>query len=109
MSQVQLISDVSEFAVWFTFMTSLLFTPVTSLFWPWWKSTWGWNIVSLEFCIALALLAPWLRFAFGIRTSSNALAAWLEVAAVLLCGMIVAWRAVMIYLTQRAMAQDSEP
>jgi hypothetical protein len=108
MTQARLIADLSEYVVWYAFVVTVLFPVVTSAFWPWWKSAWGWNIVTLEMGIALALLAPWLRFAFGIRIVSSYVAGWSEITAIGICGGVVTWRAVIIYLTQRAAVREQE-
>jgi hypothetical protein len=99
-SQAQVVYDAAKYAVWFTFLASVAFPVVTALFWPWWKSAWGWNIVTLEICIALALLFPWLS-TFGVYVSGNYAAEWADVASVALIGFIVAWRTVMIWRAQR--------
>jgi hypothetical protein len=80
------------------FITSALFTPVTSLFWPWWQSTWGWNIVTLEACIAGTLLASWLFLDFGVDFQALQ---WITAVFLALIIVVITWRAVMIWREQR--------
>jgi hypothetical protein len=100
-TQAQLIRDLGEYAIWFSFLAAVGFPLVTSLFWPWWRSEWGWNIVTLEMAIAVALLPAWMHFAFGLTTRGSYGFAWLQVGAVTLVGVIIVWRTVLIFLTQR--------
>jgi hypothetical protein len=100
-TQVQLIRDLGEYAIWFSFLAAVAFPLVTSLFWPWWQHSWGWNIVTLEMAIAVALLPAWLHYAFGFTIAASTGFAWLQVGAVMLVGVIIVWRTVLIFLTQR--------
>ena len=101
MTQARLILDLAEYAVWFAFLASALFPAVTSAFWPWWKTTWGWNIVTLDLGVALALLPSWLSITFGLRVTANYPFAWLTVISVFAVGAVVTWRAVLIWRAQR--------
>lgn len=101
MTQARLILDLSEYAIWFAFLASALFPALTSLFWPWWKTTWGWNIITLELGIALALLPSWLRLAFGLRPTASYAFAWLVIVSVFAVGFVVTWRGILIWRTQR--------
>lgn len=107
MTQARLILDLAEYAIWFAFLASALFPLFTSYFWPWWKTTWGWNIVTLDLGVALALLPSWLRLAFGLRTAASYPFAWIAVASVFAVGVIVTWRTVLIWRTQRKVPDDS--
>jgi hypothetical protein len=99
-TQAQLIRDIDQWAIWFSFLASALFTPVTSVFWPWWQTSWGWNIVTLELCVSLALLYPWLHYAFGLTVAAYPFA-WMQAASIALVGAVVIWRTVLIWQTQR--------
>lgn len=85
------------------FITSVLFVPVTSAYWPWWQSWWGRNIVILELCIAGTLLGSWLFLDFGISS-----VAFQWIAAFFLTAIvgIIVWRAVMIWFEQRKGARE---
>lgn len=108
-TQAQLIKDVGEYVIWFTFMASVLFPGITALYWPWWKSGWGWNIITLELCIAGALVFAWLHYAFGITITSSYVATWAQISTVGAVGLVVIWRAVLIWVTQRAGGHEDEP
>jgi hypothetical protein len=89
-----------EAASIFTFWVSLAFPLVTALFWPWWQSDWGRNIVLFDACICVSLLPAPLHAMFGVPYGT--FLAWFQVAAVFGTGGVLAWRAVMIWRTQRA-------
>lgn len=101
MTQAHLIRDLDEYAVWFSFLMSVFFTPVVSLFWPWWKHAWGINIVTLELVIAFALLPAWLNIAFGLRQSELYVFSWIQLLSVATVGIVIAWRLVLIWNDQR--------
>lgn len=82
----------------FTFWAALLFPAVTALFWPWWRSVWGMNLVTLEVWIWISLLPAPLHAYFGVPYAPLMV---FQVAAVCGAGLTVIWRAVLIYLTQR--------
>lgn len=98
MSQVHLLHDLDQYALWFAFCASLAFTPVVSLIWPWWRHAWGVNIVTLELAIAAALLIPWLRLVFRLDGLAFQ---WVELAAVVYVGMVILWRVALIWKDQR--------
>lgn len=100
MTQAHLIRDLDEYVIWFSFLVAVLFPLLTSAVWPWWKHAWGINIIVLEGAIALALLPPWLRLVFGLK-SFTYLFAWVQLASVALVGIIIVWRLVLIWHTQR--------
>jgi hypothetical protein len=88
-----------EIASVFTFWVSFAFPLAVSLIWPWWRSDWGRNIVALEACIWLSLAPAPLHVMFGVQYGP--FLAWFQVAAVFGAGLIVIWRAVMIWRIQR--------
>lgn len=85
------------------FITSVLFTPVVSFFWPWWQESWGQNIVALEACIGGTLLSSWLFIDWGI--SSDVLQ-WVTASFLTLVVLIIIWRTVMIWHAQRYSAEN---
>lgn len=90
----------------FTFWAGFLFVPAVSLFWPWWQSTWGWNLVTLEFWIWVSLLPAPLHAYFGVPYHPLM---WFQVAAVFGAGVTVLWRGVLIFRTQRrARAEEQQ-
>lgn len=101
MTQEQFLADAGNALENLTFFVSLLFPLVTAFFWPWWESSWGRNIVSLELGIAVTLLPGVLFRDFGV----NDLALhWVQLLALATVPLIVVWRVVMIWRTQRAAA-----
>lgn len=99
MTQEQLLVDAGGVLANVTFFTSLLFPAVTAFFWRWWASWWGRNIISLELGIAVTLLPAVLYRDFGV---DSLVLRWVQVTALATVPLIVAWRAVMIWRTQRA-------
>lgn len=104
MTQAQLLRDLDEYIIWFSFLLSVLFTPVATLMWRWWKHPWGVNIVTLELAIAFALLPAWLSVAFGLRHAAVYVFAWVQLASVALVGVVIISRLLLIWKTQRRVA-----
>lgn len=109
MTQAQLIHDLDEYVIWFSFLLSVLFAPLATMMWPWWKHPWGINIISLEVAIAFALLPAWLSIAFGLRRADVYVFAWVQLASLVLVGLVIAWRLVLIWRTQRRDTPSAEP
>ena len=106
-----LVAELTNWGLNVAFWAATSFLLVISIVWPWWKSQWGTNIMLLELAITLALLPTTLSRDFGLHVLSNATAAWLEVAALWLVGIIIIWRGGMIITEQlRAVkiAQDTK-
>lgn len=99
MTQEQFLADAGMWLANVTFFTSLAFPLATAVFWPWWASWWGRNIVSLELGIAVTLLPAVLFRDFGV---DSLVLRWVQAAALATVPLIVVWRAVMIWQTQRA-------
>jgi hypothetical protein len=87
-----------------TFWVSFAFPFAVSLFWPWWQSGWGRNIVLLETCIWVSLLPAPLHAMFGVPYGS--FLSWFQVAALFGAGVVVVWRFVIIWRTQRYRPRD---
>jgi hypothetical protein len=100
-----LLHEVLEWEVNACFVVSLLFPVVTRLYWPWHKSSWGWNIVMLEIGIAGAIFPSWLFIDFRVSDQPLEL---VQVISLALVFANVVWRAAMIYRSQRAGALDGE-
>ena len=66
MTQAQFLADAGQRLINGVFIVSVLFPVVTTFFWAWWRSEWGWNIILLEACIAATLLPTVLLIDFGI-------------------------------------------
>ena len=98
MTQVQLLTAIGAWLVNIVFAVSALFPLVTALYWPWWDSWWGRNIVGLEICIAATLLPAVLFRDFAI---DSLVLRWAQLVSLTLVAAMVVWRAVMIWHTQR--------
>ena len=111
MTEAHLLLMVEEIALQAAFWASAVFPLVTSLFWPWWQSEWGRNIIALEAAIALTLLPDILIIEFGMVPGSTPGHVLLWTATVSLClvTVIIVWRGALIFRAQRAgRARDRE-
>ena len=99
MTQAQFLADAGQRLINGVFIVSVLFPVVTTFFWAWWRSEWGWNIILLEACIAATLLPTVLLIDFGI---DDIPLRWIQAVSLLLVGMVIIWRGLLIWRTQRA-------
>lgn len=104
MTEAHVLLLVEEIAIQAAFWASCLFPVVTALFWPWWESEWGWNIIALEIAIAVTLLPDIMIIEFGMKPGSTPGHALLWTSAISLClvTVVIVWRAVVIFRSQRA-------
>jgi hypothetical protein len=89
--------DAAQWAANFAFWGSLVFPVVTALFWPWWQSWWGWNIVSFDLALGGA------SFPYMLVLNWNVHGTWLVWTEIVFLGIsfvIIAWRTFMIWKTQ---------
>jgi hypothetical protein len=100
-SQAQLLTDISHYVVVFTFVVSVLFTPVVSTFWPWWQHGIGRTVAAEAVALALAFLPSTLHVLFGLKVSSLLFFQWLVVICIAAVPGILVWRGIAIFLTQR--------
>ena len=98
--QIADLLNVTNVLVSVTFWVSFAFPAVTALFWPWWKSWWGRNIVALELCIAVTLLPSVALRYFGLQHEALQLL-WVQTIALGFVPCVVLWRVVMIWYGQR--------
>ena len=96
----QLLIELAKWGVNIAFWPAFVFIPFVSLVWPWWRSFWGINIVTLEFAIMLALISAILSTDFGLHIVNNAVLAWTEVVALWLVGILVMWRGYLVFIAQ---------
>lgn len=92
--------ELAKWGVNIAFWPACAFTFLISFVWPWWKSSWGINIVSLESAIILALISPVISTDFNTHIASNLAFAWVEVVALFLVGIISTWRGVLVISAQ---------
>jgi hypothetical protein len=99
--------DAAQWAANFALWGSLFFPLVTSRFWPWWQSWWGWNIVSFDLALGGTSFPYMLVLDWKIR---GTWLVWTEVFFLSASFAIIAWRTVMIWTSQReGAARDREP
>lgn len=95
-----LLTLATEMSVTFSFWTMIGVGLVTTMVWPWWRSFWGVNLISLDGSISLALFPAMLSIDFGINRFDNAWGAWIEIVSITLAGLIVLWRGLLVMITQ---------
>lgn len=81
------------------FWSSLAFPIITAIIWPWWKSWWGRNIVSLDLAIALTFFASVMHIEFGLTSTFTAFE-WMDVVGLGAAAIIIIWRGIMVFLVQ---------
>lgn len=103
MTQLQFLRDWIEWMEIVVFWVSALAPIITSFFWKWWMSIWGWNIISLEVCIFGLLLRPAIHLTFGISGNPSSIPwAWEQAILFTCIAPLIIWRTVVIYHTQRS-------
>jgi hypothetical protein len=100
-SQAQLLIDIGHVVVVFTFVVSVLFTPVVSTFWPWWQHGIGRTVAAEAIALALAFAPSAFHVLFGLNVTGQLVSQWLVLVCIAAVPGILVWRAVIIYLTQR--------
>jgi hypothetical protein len=99
MTPPQYLLDIAEWSVNCAFWSSITFTVLITPVWPWWKSFWGVNIISLEIAISLALLGSVLETDFGLSINP-VLLLWITASAVWLVAGIITWRGFLVLSAQ---------
>lgn len=103
MTDTQWLTLLGNILIIVIFCTSALFTPVVSLYWPWWKNGLGRSIVAKAIAMALVFLFPMLHVLFGAEFKSIGYQ-WFELACFGMVPVIFVWRAVAIWRLQRKSA-----
>lgn len=96
----QYVITAAQWGMNFAFWSAITFAAFAGVVWPWWKSSWGINIISLEIAIALALFEPVLQVDFGVNITSSVVFAWVGVFALWLVGVISVWRGALVISAQ---------
>ena len=95
---MQFLHDYGEALLNIALCVSLLFPFVIGLWWRWWESDWGKNIVALEMGIAITLFPAALFIDWDIDL---AVFRWLQVIGLTIVPVVVIHRAYLIIKTQR--------
>jgi hypothetical protein len=93
--------NVIEWGANVAFWASCLFLFGTSFFWPWWKSSWGANIIALEFALVLAIMPFVLSYDFGIHIQASLAYGYTEAVSLWMIAVIVIWRGILIFAQQQ--------
>lgn len=93
--------EVGLWLISLVFWLSVAFPVLVSAFWPWWESWWGRNLVALEACIALDLLPEILIIYFHMGVDI-VFFEWFQDGALALTCLVIIWRFIMTWQTQRA-------
>lgn len=102
----QILQDWGAVAIGVAFWSCLVWPAVVRLFWPWNHDVWGWNMALKTEMIALALLPTILKLEFGVSPGIGLL--YVEVVAITLIPVILAWRTWIIWRAQRAGARTRD-
>lgn len=98
MTQFQFLTDWIQDAVIGGFVASLLF-PLVGIFYPWWRNSLGWNLISFDAAIAVALLPAFLHKVFGLMPVGIEFL-YIEAFALTAVPLIVLWRTVILWRAQ---------
>jgi hypothetical protein len=107
MTQVQQVLNIINWGINVAFIVTLLFPIGVRPFWNWMTSDWGWNIVTFDSIVALALLPTWLHHTLGIN-ASTLLFLYIEAVSIWSVPIVVLWRAWIIYNAQRHVDMQKE-
>lgn len=107
MTQGQILADLINWGIDAAFLFPFLFPAYIRLIWAWEKDEWGWNIVTLDLAVSLALLPSFYRRVFGVD-GDRTFFLWLVTISLWAIPAIIVWRSVMIWRRQRNVQGDSE-
>ena len=105
MTQLEFLHDWLSIVVNVVCWTSLAFPIVTASFWPWWQSHWSQNVVIYEICIGLATLGTTVAHDWGLPAHSLLAFYWLMAISLTLIPVIVIWRTLILFRSQRSGAE----
>lgn len=100
MAQIQFLTGLVTWTIVGVFFISLVFVPVVSSFWSWWRTAFGQSLVLLEVLIALTLLPATVKRLFGLDAGTR-FDLWFTVVALWLVGITIIGRAWVLYKIQR--------
>lgn len=106
MTQIELLSDVTWWIINFITWSSFAFPVLTWPFWNWSESMWGRNLVAYEVCLGLGFIGATVRHDWGIPSALHGPAfyavEWLQTISLAFVPLIISWRVIIIWKTQRA-------
>jgi hypothetical protein len=94
----QLLVNAVEWSVNLAFWGSLLFPLAIVPVWPWWRDWFGQSMVAFDLCLSGATAGLSLRYDFGLRGTPLA---WIDSVSLAMTFVVIMWRTVAIYMTQR--------
>lgn len=100
MTQEQLIADISDVVILYTFWVTALVPVAVASFWRWWRHELGWTFVIMDVLLALALSPAAARRMFGIPITSPGFE-WFTLAAIALIAPVTVWRVSVLWRVQR--------
>lgn len=104
---LRVLLDFDTVMIQLCFWLCVLFIAVTSWFWPWWRTDFGWTITLKIIGIAWLLSASVLQMELGIRTQTL-LWMWFASCGFVFIAVVVPWRAWVIWKRQRYGEVDKE-
>jgi cation transport ATPase len=100
MNGLQFWNDWLQIAVLVAFFVAVLFPAVVPIFWPWWRHAIGWNIVSMDLAVGIALFPAFLR-RIGIVLSPLTMLVLASVS-ITVVPIIIVGRGFVLYRAQKA-------
>lgn len=100
MNQAHMAVNLINWGANVAFLVPFLFPFYIRLIWAWHKDEWGWNIVTLDMAVSIALLPSFVHRVIGVNVNT-ALFAWIVAGSIWAIPIIVIWRSVMIWRKQR--------
>jgi hypothetical protein len=100
MNQLQFLLDYIEVVVLAAFFVSLFLPILTLPFWRWYRDSFGVNLNLKDFAIALALLASFLHYLFGVDPM-DLWFKYVQSVAITAIPIILIWRFFIIIKEQR--------
>src|SRR3954470_16317590 len=84
------------------FYASVIFPGVVASYWPWWKESFGWNIILFDWSFSVVALPTWLNFTFDVSIRDSVLWAFITLIGVWCVILNIFTRAIIIYREQRS-------
>jgi hypothetical protein len=105
-TQVQTLANVINWGINVAFVIPALFPLAIRPIWAWTKSSMGWNVIALDFVVALALLPTWLHRTFDVNSFTIAFL-YVQALSIWLVPTVVIWRTCIIWSEQRHIRKEN--